>query len=532
MNHVRGPGMRNKGFLETVFTLPLPVCFVALFAASSACSRASQSALNLENLENSRNSLRFLLDQPPVSLNPRLAVDATGQRIDALLFRGLTRIDANLNAQPDLASSWEMRKDGLEVKFVLPDSLLDHELKPITSELVAQCLENYRIGKPTSPYIAAFPTWVSTRNIGNTVVLGFSKPDPYLIRNISALRYFRVQGQNKPCTEPSLNPLITSGAYFMSPWVPNPETGMLLLPETRLHPDLKPLQISFVEDDNTRVLKLLRGEIDATENTLSLAKTHWLQKNHSDQFDELTRTGVAVGYLQFNFHDPILKDKRIRQAISLGIDRDEIIQNKMYGFAQKAGSLLSPALSESSPQDFPYDPKRALELLKEAGFGPDHRLELHYKSTPVREGFETGLIFKDMLSKIGIDLVVDVVEPAVFLASVKKGNFQLYSSRWLGVADGSILYRTLYSTNPGNRGGYSNAALDRILDQAVSEMDDKKRIALMKRVQEIAADDLPFMPLWFWDTTMIVRKGATFFSGLKPENLSLSGALEPALVLR
>jgi peptide/nickel transport system substrate-binding protein len=519
--YVRGAASRRKGTFFAVLygATALGILF------STGCSKPDKK---------SPGTLEFLLDQPPVSLNPRSAIDANGQRLNALLFRALTRIDQNLKAVPDLATTWKMSGTGgrYQVEFQMNNTELDHELSPITAEKMAECLENYRVGKPTSPYLAAFPNWISTSHSGHSVVLGLSKPDPYLLRNISLLRYFRVEGQTSPCFEPKQAALITSGSYFIKPWVVNPESEMMLMPETRLHPALRPLHISFIEDDNTRILKLLRGEIDATQNTLTVAKEHWLAEKHPDQFTNLLRVGVVVSYMAFNLRDPILKDRRIRQAITLAIDRDAVVQNKMFGFGMKAGSILFPELPESGFHEFEYNVEKARTLLGEAGYSVDHPLTLHYKTTPVREGFEQGLVFKDMLSKIGVELVVDMVEPAVFTASVKTGKFQIYSSRWLGVADASILYRTLYSKSPDNRSGYSNPEVDRLLDLAVAEMDDKKRATLMKQVQEISAEDLPNFPLWFWGNGLLFRKGAPYFSDLKPENVSLSGALEPMLVLR
>jgi peptide/nickel transport system substrate-binding protein len=524
----RGVGVRKKAFPTNSFRLPSLALFAAVSVGilfSTGCSKPDQKP---------PGTLEFLMDQPPVSLNPRSAIDANGQRLNALLFRALTRIDQDLKAVPDLASSWKMSGTGahFQAQFQIDGSPLDHELEPITAEKMALCLENYRIGKPVSPYLAAFPNWTSTEYRESSVILHFSKPDPYLLRNISLLRYFRVEGQSQPCTEPKQAALVTSGSYFVKPWVVNPESEMMFQPETRLHPQLRPLHVSFIEDDNTRILKLLRGEIDATQNTLTVAKEHWLAEKHPDQFTNLLRVGVVVSYMAFNVRDPILKDKRIRQAITLAIDRDAVVQNKMFGFGMKAGSILFPDLPESSFHVYEYNVEKARQLLAEAGYSVEHPLALHYKTTPVREGFEQGLVFKDMLGKIGIDLIVDMVEPAVFTASVKTGKFQIYSSRWLGVADASILYRTLYSKSPDNRTGYSNAEVDRLLDLAVAEMDDVKRAELMKQVQEISANDLPSFPLWFWGNGLLYRKDAPFFSGLKSENVSLSGALEPMLVQR
>jgi peptide/nickel transport system substrate-binding protein len=500
--------------------------FFILLTLLLACSGKAQAVQGVP--------LQLMMDLPPVSLNPRSTIDANGQRLNALFFRGLTRIDANLKAQPDLARSWKTSSGGLKIDFEIAPDQTDHELQPITAQKIAACLNFYFKGKPTSPYIASFPNWISAEATSNErVTLQLSKPDPYILKNISLLRYFRVKGVAEPCTEPTPGAeLVASNAYYMAPWVAYPESEMLLLPESVKRPDLKPIHISFVEDDNTRVLKLIRGEVDATQLSLSVAKEHWLLTHYSDRFKSIVRDGVAVGYLAFNLRDPLLQDRRIREAISLGIDRGDIVKNKLYGSGTLAGSLLSPQLQESSYHVFAYDPEKAKQLLAQAGYSIAHPLVLHYKTTPVREGYEQGLIFKDMLAKIGVNLVLDLVEPAVFTASVKKGKYQLYASRWLGVADGSILYRTLYSKNPDNRTGYSNPAVDRLLEKAVSELDEQRRIILLKEVQEIAAQDLPFFPLWFWNTNLILRKDAPFFSTLTPKSLSLSGALEPMLLER
>jgi peptide/nickel transport system substrate-binding protein len=469
--------------------------------------------------------LEFMMDRPPVSLNPRSTVDANGQRLNALMFRALTRINADLNPQPDLAQSWKFGDGGKSLQFLIPPN------SDITAQKMAQCLETYRAGKPISPYMGSFPNWLSTEAKGNAVTLHFSKPDPYVVRNLSLLRYFGVKGQEAPCVEPGNAPLITSGPYTQSPWQSAPDSEMFLKP---VKPGLHPIHITFIEDDNTRVLKLLRGDVDATLNTLSVGKTDWLNRTHSDQFNYIQRDSVRAGYVLFNFRDPILKIQKVRQAIAHAIDRELIAHTKLHDYVVVAGSLLYPSLPESLSTPFAYDPELSARLLDEAGFPlkDGKRFTIVYKTTPVREGFEQALIFKDMLTKIGVELTLEMVEPAVYLASVRKGNFQMIASVWLGVADGSILYRTLYSKNADNRGAYSNPAVDAILEKAVGEMDDKKRIAEMQEVQRITADELPYFPLFFWGNGLIVRKGAPFFSDLKPGDLSLSGALEPTLIKR
>jgi peptide/nickel transport system substrate-binding protein len=474
----------------------------------------------------------FLVDFPPTTLNPRASLDASSQRINALMFSALTRINADLAAVPDLAESWKIEDGGKNWIFKIRKDRHDEMGHPIDAKALADCLENYRIGKPTVPFRSAFSAWIGTEAKEEELTLHLSKPDPYLARNISLLRFFRVDGAKSFCEEPKTKDrLITSGEFRPKNWDFSPEQEMTLIPNSDF-PEKNPLRLVFVQDDNTRFLKIMNGEVDSAPTVLSLTKTKLLEEKYRDRFDFLERESVRVNYLAFNLRDPILKRLEVRQAIARAIDREKIVREKLMGFATIAGSLLSPLLPESFSSPFAFDPNESIRLLESAGFKPDEngiRLRLHYKTTPVREGFESALVFQAMLKRVGIDLQIDRVEPAVFLASVRKGAFQLYSSRWLGVADGSILMRTLRSGVPDNRAGYSNSEMDRLLDEAEGEVDDVKRKRSLARVQRKMAEDLPYFPLWYWNSTVILRKGWT---GLAASEISLSGAFEPLTQLK
>lgn len=470
------------------------------------------------------------MDQIPSTLNPRATVDAAGQRINALLFRALTRIDADLNPQPDLATSWKTSADGLVWRFPIQEGSKDHDGESIDAKKIAACLENYRQGKPTALVIGAFPSWQSTSVENNEVVIRLAKPDPYFARNATLLRYFRVANAATPCTEPGGEPVITSGMYKPLQWELAPEDGFTILPV--MEPSRKAVRFSFVTDDNARALKLLSGEVDVLQSSISLTKIRWIQEKYRDRFQVLERSGVPVSYLAFNLKDPTLSKPKIRKAIALAIDREAVIRHKLFGFGSEAGSFLSPMLPEGESPVFKMDRAQSERLLDQAGFqrGRDGiRLRLVYKTTPVREGIETALIFKDQLARVGVELKLEVIEPAVFLASIRKGAFQLYSSRWIGVADGSILFNTLHSKQPLNRVRYENAQMDQLLEKAIAEADIGKRKEHLRKVQRLMLEDLPYFPLWYWSVAVVARKELT---GLAASEISLSGALEPLTRLR
>jgi len=471
------------------------------------------------------------MSQQPVSLNPRGAQDAAGQRIGALLFRGLTRINADLQAEPDLATDWSVSRDGKTWTFTIKPSV-DQGGEPIDANRMANCLEQYRIGKPSSPLRTGFPHWKSTRADGSRVLIELTHSDPFLARNVSLLRYFRAEIPGaEPCADlPSQALGIGSGAYRMARWTMAPEGVLDLI---SMAPDSPSIHFDFIRDDTTLALKLLRGDSDITQNSLSLAKTRWLSREHGARFTVIERDGVNVSYLAFNLRDPVLAKLPVRQAIAMAIPREEIVKNKLFGFCKLADTLLSPLLPGSHGTPLAYNPALSEKVLDGAGYprGADGvRLRFRYKTTPARDGIELALMMQDGLKKIGIALDLDVVEPAVFQSSVRKGAYQLHSSRWIGVADASILYRTLHSKQSNNRWGYKSAEMDALLDRAMAEGDDRKRAALFKSVQTKAAEDLPFVPLWYWNNALIVRKDLEAEG--RRVKISLSGALEPLTVIK
>lgn len=466
-----------------------------------------------------------------------MALDAAGQQLDELVFSGLIQLNKDLRPVPAIAESWTVENGGKTWRFRIRDNARDQSGEPITAEKMTACLENYRHGKPLSPYIASFPAWTGTEALNNEVLLKLSQPDPYLLRNLSLLRYFRAVNPLSPKDEICTNPkagdtLIGSGLYRLAESGYDglfPESELLLLPTTA---GPHPLRFIFSIDENSKAIRLLRGDVDVAHYSIQISKTRWFEQKYGDRFRVLAREGVPVTYVAFNLKHPILGKKAVRHAIALSLDRKSIVHYKMFDLDTESGSLLAPMLPESTAVEIPYDPAAAEKELDATGFprGPDGvRFHITIKTTPIRDGLETNQIFQAMLARIGIQVTLQIVEPAVFFASIRKKNFEMYTSRFIGLSDGSIFYRILRSGRPDNRASYENPEVDRLLDRAMSETDDSARAELMRKVQTIMADDLPYLPLWHSKITDLIRKGLT---GLDGPDLSLSSSLVPLSKLR
>ncbi len=463
-------------------------------------------------------ALRLVIDQAPVTLNPRMALDASGQRIGALIFLGLTQISADFEATPGLAESWSANPRKTTWKFVIAAHQRDHDGRLISTQDVFRCLENYRSGTPRSLVGTNFLQWQSTRLVTpRTIEIRLTESDPYFPKNASLLRFFRVENQEAPCIEPAAGQkVIGSGPLRPSAWEMFPHSHLSLKAvDTALHRDL---DLRFVRDELTRLLLLLRGSIDGGLNSLSLSKTQWLKKAHPQRFQIIERAGVNVQYLAFNMRDPILKQKAVRTAISLAIDRKAYSKKKYFGGTTPVGSFLAPFLAEAEVIELPFDPRRAEALLDQAKLPRDPktgiRFELRYKTTPLRDGFELAQYIRACLKPLGILVHIDSVEASLFFSSIRAGGFQLYSSRWVGVSDASILKRTLFSESRSNRVGYRSSEADRLLAT------EKYR-----QLQRLMAEDLPYAPLWTWKTDLILSN--EWRDEFTSEDVSPSAALEP-----
>jgi peptide/nickel transport system substrate-binding protein len=226
-----------------------------------------------------------------------------------------------------------------------------------------------------------------------------------------------------------------------------------------------------------------------------------------------------VQYLGFNLRDPLLQDVRIRQAVACAIDRNLIIKTLLGGHAQPALSLL-PVSHWAYTGDvtrYDYDSKRAMQLLDEAGRipGPNGiRFHLAMKTSNTEDVRLLAAVLQQQLARVGIALDLRSYEYATFYSDVTRGAFQLYSLRWIGGNEQPDIFSYAFSTarfspKGGNRGHYSNARLDTLLDDAAQSEDAARRRTDYVEAQQILARDLPAINLWYRDTIVVHNRRLT-----------------------
>jgi peptide/nickel transport system substrate-binding protein len=254
-----------------------------------------------------------------------------------------------------------------------------------------------------------------------------------------------------------------------------------------------------VPDTITSALELKKGSADLASNVVTLDMVHTLEAEPNLKVE--SGAGSPVVYVTFNVTDMLLKDKRVRQAVACAIDRQAIVDAIWRGQARLANTLL-PAGHWAAAT---HDVGRAQRLLEEAGFPAGKngvRMRLTMKTSTDETTRLMAAVLQQQLRAAGIALEIRSAEFGTFYADVTKGAFQIYALRWIGSNEDPDIFRYAYGSGSfppkgGNRGRYSNARVDALLAEASASLDRAVRKKDYVEVQQILAEELPGIPLWY-----------------------------------
>jgi peptide/nickel transport system substrate-binding protein len=225
-------------------------------------------------------------------------------------------------------------------------------------------------------------------------------------------------------------------------------------------------------------------------------------------------------HIDFNLDNEWLKDRRVRWAIAHAIDRESMVKTLFQGRQPVSHTFFAPKHFAYNPnvKKYNYDPTRARQLLAEAGFtaGPDgilrdargRRFEMTIMTTSgnsTREQIEQ--IIKDQLKQVGIELRIDNRPASVLFGQVTARRTYPHLVMYAWTSSPITHFRSIWHGGEiptaannyvgQNYPGYRNAEVDKLLVQADEELNEAKRAALLKKVQELWAEDLPSLPLYF-----------------------------------
>jgi peptide/nickel transport system substrate-binding protein len=466
---------------------------------------ASLLALVACHRTNDPGTLHFLIESSPNNLDLRQGTDAQSERVGALIYDALVRKDNHYNLQPWLATSWE-RPDAQTWIFHLRNGVRFHDGKAMTADDVAWSIESMTNGALITAKGGAFADVASlTIRDPLTVVVRTSHPDASLLFNLSDGLFGVVEkGAGR---DEGLHPAGTGPFKFVSQVQDKEVVVERNADYWAGAPKIARVRFEVVPDNITTALELKKGSGDVESNAITLDEVHALERVNNVRVEG--GPGSAVMYANFNVNDPALRDVRVRQAIACALDKSALIAALWRGQAVPAETLLPrghwAAADDAVLPQYPHDVARAVRLLDAAGLKPGKdgvRLRFTLKTSTDETTRLLAQAVQQQLRAAGIALTLRPAEFGTFYADITSGTFQMYMLRWIGSNEDPDIFRYAYGSmsfppKGGNRGHYSNARVDALLETAAGEIDQAARARDYVEVQQILATELPGIPLWY-----------------------------------
>jgi ABC-type transport system substrate-binding protein len=450
------------------------------------------------------------LETSPTSTDPRFGTDAISSRVNELIFDSLVKTDRNGEFVGHLADSIE-RPSPTKIVFHLKHGVRFSDGRELTARDVIFTYDSILAPESMSP-----------KRAGIEELKSIDAPDDYTVVMTTAHPYAPALELATEGIVPAGTPLpakataaapIGSGPFQMVAYARD-EAARLERNPYYHYPSGAARSILFkiVPDPTVRALELAEGVCDFSGNNIEYDVLPWLG---SHRFLEISKTpGTTYKYLSFNFRDPRLRDLRVRRAIAYAIDRTTIVNTILRGTARIATGMLSPEnwAYDGNVTTYSYDPQKARQLLEQAGFTAAsdgmRGLRFEYKTTP--EGARLGEVFQAMLQRVGIELTIRTLEFATYYADIQAGNFDLTSLQWVGINDPNSYYMVFDSkkTPPHgeNRGYYSNPTMDSLLEAGMTTVGPGARKKIYAQVQQLAAEELPYVSLWWVDNVAVMNR--------------------------
>jgi peptide/nickel transport system substrate-binding protein len=482
------------------------------------------------------------LKTEPSSLDPQYHSLTPNTQIALTIFDPLVAADNQLHPTPALAESWT--RDGNVWTFKLRPNVKFSDGTPFTADDVVFTFNRVpKVPNSPSPFTLYLKDVAKVEAVDPlTVRITTKGPSPLLLPNLGQLPIMSKKAASGPAPEgkttTELNSgdgLIGTGPYKYVSWKRGAE---LVLARNDNYWGKKPVWDKVIYKPMTnaasRVAALLAGDVDLIEDP----PTDDLPRLKKDKNLYIQETpSVRVMYIAMDQHNdsspgitdadgkPLaknpLKDKRVREALSLAIDRKAIQERVMGGVAKPAGNLLPYGMfgaSKAHAEAPKADVAKAKKLLAEAGYPKGFNITLGSPSGRYINDSKIAQAIASMWTRIGVKTNVEASAPPVFFKNRDSYKYSAYMAGW-SVTSGEMsnpLGSLVVTSNPSkglgttNRGRYSNPEVDKLYMEAATTMDDKKREEMLSKAADTVIDDYGILPLHFELSVWAMKKDVRY----------------------
>lgn len=472
---------------------------------------APPTATPAPHIEPAGNELR-LYAQDPETLDPALVQDVTSHSFVSLLFSGLVTLDSNLEVVPDLAERWDVDETGTVYTFYLRKDALFHNGQPVTAEDVRYSLE--RACDPKRGSVQRAQSYlddivgVMERTLGQadsigglqvlddyTLQITIDAPKPYFLSKLTYPTSYVVNRENVEDTSRkwTSNP-IGSGPFKMSE---NGVNEMILVAFDDYYRGRPQVDRVVFKYRGQPMNQYERGELDVIEVSLDNID-RVLDPNDPLHADLRVVSQLDVWYIGFNTSIPPFDDPQVRRAFAYATNKKAIAEIAFNKMVVPAEGILPPGMPGYDPdlEGIPYDPDLAVEEIVASTYGDVSELPPIILTVT---GAGTGEMLAEMYKEVlGVDIEVEVVDWGVFLSGLDAQEYQMFSLGWIGdYPDPQNFVDLLFhSESAYNHGAYNNPELDALVEEARTEQDHERRLALYREAEALLVQDAAWIPLY------------------------------------
>lgn len=485
-------------------------------------------------------------------LNPILSTDVYSNYVNANVFDGMMAIDDKANLRPNLAKNWTISPDSLTITFDLRNDVKWHDGKPFTAKDVAFTFHAIMHPDYTGPRRTNFSDVAGVKEMDEKVKAiakdatdrdaqvqkiweefkqtgGFqAKGDfsfevklakvfaPIMVNlSIGIIPEHLLKGtEGKKMADSDFNQKpVGTGAMKFVDWKKgdsitlenNSDYKWGLFSKSF---NMKTYIFKVVPDSNAAMAALENGEVDFAP----IDADNWDKFTKIPDLQTFSYLGWGYQYLGYNFHNEILKEKEVRQALTLAVDRDSIVKDLKRGHAQVAHTHGAPGRWDfnENVKKWSYDQAAAKKLLDDAGWkvGAGGIREKNGKKLKLTFTFSSGDKYLEQLStvvqqswkEIGVDVTLEGIKFEAILDKLRQDTIQAFTLGWsLGVEPDAY---AIWHTDGGFNWviHYSNKEVDKLLEEGRAVLDTKKRAEIYAKMQSILAEEQPYTWIAFNNT--------------------------------
>ena len=498
---------------KIIFFLPIISFFLLI-----SCSKESDQIIDYKDnylTEEGGEIINAMIGEPS-NLVAMIAGDSASSAIAANIFNTLIKYDENLNHAPELASKWIISDDQKTITFKLKENLFWADGTPLTSDDVLFTWRLVTDPNTRTPYASDYLLVkdAQTPNKQTFTVTYEQNYAPALDTwaSLQILPKHVLKDEDINNTFFSRKPT-GSGYYQLDQWINGQQVTLKRNKNsTQGQALIEKLTSRIIPDTSSQFLELIADNIDLMNiNPIQYQRVFPSREDLKQKIGLYKELGNGYTYLGFNLKQAPFNDPKVRQAMNYAINKEEIIKGVLLGLGEAIASPYKPGTrwNNESLSPYPYDPSKALALLKEAGYqkntagilvkdGKPFEFEILTNQNKQRE--MTAVLVQRRLKEIGIDVKIRVLEWASFINRfIKTRDFKAVVLGWslsLDPDQFNIWHSSQQGPGQFNFVGYENPRVDELLELGRRELDNDKREEIYHEFSKLLLEDSPIVYLY------------------------------------